>query len=316
MDDEINFDSDSEELKVFNNNKLHPSDEHFSELIRHQIQCKLSDTALQRTAKFANQNSTFTLPSSVFKIKKRSEDLRKRTYNLDYETLIQCIKCEEVVNKREKLCKNCQTSIEKSLKKRKYMIYIPIEQQIQKTLSEHFSEIIEFLNRKKRNTNLCDVDDGILFENIQKEFKPNSFVLSLTLNIDGAEIYHCSKNSMWLVQLYQNYLPPNIRFRQENIILAAIYFDTVKPDVFDLIYPLSKELSEIQKRKISVFNHTDSEFHDFVPFITIGSCDLPAKQMLQNFTALTGYNSCSYCQHPGEAVINTKKKQQFDIHQV
>lgn len=47
MDDKVNFDSDSEELKVFNNNKfeflnkLHPSDEHFSELIQHQIQCKL-----------------------------------------------------------------------------------------------------------------------------------------------------------------------------------------------------------------------------------------------------------------------------------
>lgn len=173
-------------------------------------------------------------------------------------------------------------------------------------MNKNIKEILGFLRNHKRSGIISDTDDGILFKKIQKKHQ-HTFVLSLTINIDGAAIYASSKNSLWLIQAYQNYLPANIRYKPKHVLLIGLFFGSKKPDVFDLMYPLAKELDNLQKTKIRVYNAEENDFHDFIPYVTMASLDLPAKQMLQNFTALNGRNSCSYCDHPGESVPNAKK---------
>lgn len=115
---ENSSDSDSEQLNVFNNVKLTTIDKKVCDLLQHQVECKLSHKGLERTAKFSNKNASIALPDSANKIKKRAEELRKLTYNLKYEILIVCKKCQEIVSEREKKCPNCQTCVKESVNKK------------------------------------------------------------------------------------------------------------------------------------------------------------------------------------------------------
>lgn len=94
-----------------------------------------------------------------------------------------------------------------------FFVYLPIEDQIKQTLIENFDTIVEFLNRSKTDA-FTDADDG----NVQKELIAKygqGKVLSLTLNYDGGKIVDKSPRSLWPVQIYQNFLPPSLRFSPE-----------------------------------------------------------------------------------------------------
>lgn len=105
-----------------------------------------------------------------------------------------------------------------------------------------------------------------------------------------------------------NFLPPNLRFRPENILVVTLYFGENKPNAYSLLYPLAKEIDTIQKNKITVYDSNENEFYEFIPSIIMASCDLPAKQMLLNIIALSGRESCSFCYNTGESVPKPKGK--------
>lgn len=306
------FDSDEDiwklsdtddELTTFEVNKnMRPVEKRTIEMVQHQLISKMNYKRTAKTAQFVNDDSTILLPDSEYKIKKRASELRK--YDLNYQILLNCKRCDEVIKKGE-ICSRCGLSAKKNTKNSDFFIYIPLEQQLRQMLNEHFQTIINFICRNKQKGLISDTDDGNLFKDIQDK---NSFlhILSLTLNIDGGNIYNSSKKSLWPIQLYQNYLPPEIRFRPENILIVGLYFGNHKPDAFNLLYPLAKELSVIQSNKISIHDSSSNGFFVFSPYIVIASCDLPAKHMLINFVGLSGHHSCSFCYHPGESVKNAK----------
>lgn len=67
-----------------------------------------------------------------------------------------------------------------------------------------------------------DIHDGIQFKRIRAKY-PDFFILSLTVNTDGARIFRNTNKSMWPIQLYQNFLHPSVRYIPENIIVSAIH---------------------------------------------------------------------------------------------
>lgn len=123
-------------------------------------------------------------------------------------------------------------------------------------------------------------------------------MLSLTLNIDGGLIADKSTHSLWPVQLYQNYIPPEIRFLPENILVAGLYYGDHKPDPYELLYPLLSELRHLFEIEIQLM-HNGIQY-DFLPILLYCSCDLPARAILQNFKHPTGANACPVCLHPGD----------------
>lgn len=299
-------DSDSDEDVFVYDSTERPnfSDTKVIELINHQIESKSSHKSTTDTAKFFNGGAKVLLPDSKYKIKKRIDELRKKS-GLEYIILSKCDNCDEIVKKGDDCCQ-FRKSAKKTRKTNDFLIYLPLGKQLKKVLNDNFNEIICFLNREK-NDDISDTDDGFLFKKIQ-ESNPLSHVLSLTLNTDGGNIYKSSKNSLWPVQLYMNFLPPNLRFRPENILVVTLYFGENKPDVHSLLYPLAKEIDALQKNKITVHSSCGNEFYEFFPSITMASCDLPAKQMLLNIIALSGRESCSFCHDTGESVPNAKGK--------
>lgn len=172
--------------------------------------------------------------------------------------------------------------------------------QIKLVLNSKLETILCYLKREKKKNFIQDSDSGILFKSVAEKY-PHKTVLSFTLNVDGAEIFRSSKNSLWPVQLYQNYLPPKIRYRPENILLVTLYYAKKKPNPFHLVSLFAKEIDECD---ISIFD--GNQFIDFVPVILTASCDIPARALLQNMKLPTGKSACPVSTHPGEAIANLK----------
>lgn len=181
-----------------------------------------------------------------------------------------------------------------------------MEIQIRYILDKHFDAILEYLRREHDNNICSDVDDGILFKkNCEKN--PSSLkILSLTLNADGATMYNNSRDSLWPVQLLLNFLPPNIRYQHENIIISTLYYGRTKPKMDDLLYLLAREMDFINSTFITFYKK--NVFWNFLPVLHLCSCDLPARTAIQNFVAANGKFGCPFCHNPGTPIENNAER--------
>lgn len=95
----------------------------------------------------------------------------------------------------------------------------------------------------EHSNSIIDVQSGIQFKKCQNEH-PNLLVLSLTASTDGAKIYNSSNDSLWPIQIIQNFLPPKMRYVTENIIVVGLHHG--KPKMKDFFHPLLNELQKIK----------------------------------------------------------------------
>lgn len=295
----LSYENDSKEdiQDSFSLNEIVPTHGHgnpvkakINELAKLQVEKKLSGTAVNSIIPILN-----SVPGASIEIPHDHEYVRKHT-ELIFETKFyaKCEKCKEL-GLCGIACAECGEMLQKTEKE--YFIYIPIGQQIKKSLIENFEEIKNYINRP-RNDNITDIDDG----EVQRELiaqNPDKNILSFTLNIDGGVISEKSAKSLWPVQLYQNYLPPIKRYLTENILLAGLYHDGKKPDPFELLFPLLQDFKQLYN---GVQLIRDGIIYDFLPILLLCSCDLPARASMQNFKQFNGIQACPICLHP------TKKK--------
>lgn len=75
----------------------------------------------------------------------------------------------------------------------------------------HYSDHIE--QYLKDHTKFRDIYDGEIYKSIQQKLKPGQVPLCFTLNTDGVKVFEDSGYSLWPIQLLQNYLPPNLRYK-------------------------------------------------------------------------------------------------------
>lgn len=129
-------------------------------------------------------------------------------------------------------------------------------------------------------------------------------ILSLCLNIDGANKYKSNNLYVWPIQLMQNYLPPNIRFLPNNIIVNGLYYNKVKPNCYEYMLPLITELNRLNEQNITI--NIEGQDYIFKPVITSCSVDLPEKSLLQETKQFGSYDGCTYCDIPGELVVAEK----------
>lgn len=203
-----------------------------------------------------------------------------------------CDKCGEL-NECLTKCTKCSRLVEKKLDK--YFTYLPIIDQIKQTLIRYFDVILAFLNRPPTD-GFSDTSDGLVHKEITSQYA-NELFLSLTVNIDGGKIVEKSSASLWPVQIYQNYLPPSLRFLPENILVVAFYYGRGHPNTFDLMFPLLNDLRAVNENGIQLMYNGIQ--HDFKLFVVACTCDLLARAMIQNFKNPTGISACSVCIHTG-----------------
>lgn len=187
-----------------------------------------------------------------------------------------------------------------------FFVFIPIEQQIIKSVKDNWSYICKFDTSSKDDNAYSDVHDGKILKDLLEEYKDSDVnILSLTLNLDGANKFKSNVYSVWPLQLIQNYLPPRIRFLPDNIITCGLYYDMKKPNCLEYMLPLVNELDTLGEGKIAI--DINGEDYIFKPAVTCCSVDLPAKSLIQQTKQFGGYDACTYCDIVGELVTVTKK---------
>lgn len=277
------------------NKPVNSVDEKLLQLIQHQLTNQLSLKSTTDTAKLMN-----SMPGAEFSLPETREQIKNRIQpQHSYDYLVIC-ECKSLVKDGD-VCEKCNIHAKKNSKKNNFIVSFDIIKQIKSILAQKYVQILEYLNRNHDEGILSDVDDGIAFKMIQEKY-PHSKLLSFTMNIDGAAIHRSSKCSLWITQIYQNYLPPEIRFRPENILVVSLYYAAKKPDPILLLAHFAKGLHQAD---FSVFD--GNQLIHFVPTVVVAAADLPARAMLQNMKGHNGKSSCSVCHHPGVGVKNPKK---------
>lgn len=174
-----------------------------------------------------------------------------------------------------------------------YFIHLQIESQLRSIIKNNFSEILAFKrkNEEKTDSKIEDVYDG----KVVRELWRAKYVYTLTINTDGLIVHNSSRSSLYPILMTCNFLPPNIRFKETNMIIAGLYYNSKKPDFMQYLHPIIRKFENIRE------NGFFERQQNFQFFVTHAAFDLPIKSMLQQIKQYNGFNACYYCEHPGES---------------
>lgn len=244
-----------------------------------------------------------TKKKAILKLFRENRDLIRIFY------MVECSKCKKMTkidSESTEKVECCKIILKKT--ETNFVVYMPIEDQITRSVKNNWKYIKEFESSSSNADSYSDARDGEVLKNILKEYKDSDVnILSLCLNIDGANRYKSNTVSLWPIQLSQNFLPPEIRFQTDNIIVAGLYYGKGKLNCRDYLLPLVEELHHLKKNEIQL--NIEDDNYTFKPVITSCAVDLPAKSMLNEIKQYGGYYSCPYCKIPGELVpIQAPKK--------
>lgn len=183
-------------------------------VVSHCTKFNQSYKCLENTANLINSTpgAKIRIPSTMYTIKKQVPLLFEPEY------YIQCAPCKSYSTIECELCG-------KQLKRAnsKYFVYIPLKPQLIKSIHDHFNEIITYDKNFIENSDLIrDMQDGLIYKNVRAKY-PNSVILPLVENTDGAKIFKSTIGSIWPLQLLQCFLKPNTRQMSENIILVGLH---------------------------------------------------------------------------------------------
>lgn len=216
-----------------------------TKIIENKLDYHLPLTCMKKQVKLLNETpgSRFKLPETTYEIRKTMKP--KFVHEFHYE----CARCKNyTINNHpqspELICQHCNVSLEKTL--HNFFVYVPLQQQLKASIEKNWESIFNFNQTEREEQYIADIHDGLICQNVNDKF-PNTFNLSLVLNIDGAQVFKSSKKSLWPVQLYQNYLHPRVRYVTSNVIVTGLYFGKSKPDPGQLLFPLIIELEKIQQ---------------------------------------------------------------------
>lgn len=211
FNDYSSSDLESPNEKITHSVQQNPVTKAINDIMKHKIKFNVSLTNAQDVAKMFNENATeIQIPTNTTALKKQTEMRFKREY------LIYCRSCDELCKNGR--CEQCNITTKKE--KFNFIVTIPLEQQIKSCLDENFDDMMDYYNRQ-RNGSISDYDDCTMFEKISDEH-PDDLILSFTMNTDGAQISNSGKNSLWPIQLYQNFMRPSVRYKCENVLLSTI----------------------------------------------------------------------------------------------
>lgn len=262
---------------------------------------------LEQTASLINSvpGNKFQIPTTKYLIlKKFSMDKLPVFFWIYCDT---CAKYQSSETGSNKFC-CCLCNAELFTEKNKYFVAISLLPQLKKILIDNWDAVINYQmcerDTKFIHDNLC----GSISSNLQQN-NPLNLKLTLLLNTDGVQVFKSTTKSLWPIQIICNFLPPNIRFNQKNIIVSGLCYVENKPDMLSFFEPIACELNDMDENGISI--HINGENVKINVHITQCSLDLPAQSLVQNIILYNGYKACPGCLHNGVSVQNESNKRRF-----
>lgn len=295
-----------------NNNIEDPVEDEFIDLIlSFFLKHNLSLTGLEDQMKLLNakEPDCKVLPTNktqIIELFRANRDVFQVYY------FVKCDKCKKYTkvdaeSKNKTMCVYCDFLLKRT--ETNFFVIIPIEQQIRQCIKIHWKYISQFAAKDNVPGIYSDAQDGKILKDVLDQYKDTDInILSLCLNLDGANKFKSNKMSLWPLQFLQNYLPPSIRFQTRNIIVGGFYYGSTKLCCREYLLPLIQELSHLKRNNITM--NIDDVDYTFKPVVTHSAVDLPSKSMLQQTKQFGSYNGCTYCEIPGELVtVKSMKKQ-------
>ncbi len=129
---------------------------------------------------------------------------------------------------------------------------------------------------------------------------------SIVVSSDGSPLIKSRKFNIWPLMCYMVELPPHIRYKFENILLAGLWFGKSRPNMPLFLKGFTDEMSNLEN---------GCEFEDARGQILSSVCriqsvvpDLPAKALLFNMKQFNGKFGCCTCMRPSryDAAFNTR----------
>lgn len=210
--------------------------------------------------------------------------------------------CAYVEDRTKKKCPNkyCEKALPTNMN---YFLEVPIINQIQNLFSQEgfHSKLQERFHYFKSTGVYRDIYDGSIyrsyFNNSGPLSSPNN--ISFTMNTDGAPVFKSSKMSLWPIYLMINELPYKLRIKNENMILASLWFDSKKPAMNTLLKPLLHSIELLHNEGVECDFPEIGKFN-CKGYLLAGTADLPARCLLCNSIQYNGSYSCWKCLQPGE----------------
>lgn len=234
----------------------------FSLFIRH----RWTLTSLEDTAKLMNSmpGAEIILPTTKYRLIKQLLNMSNitATQNFFCQSCKTFTKIEFSNDSKTKKCVNCGKKLGDN-----FFVSFNLREQLVRVIDSHYDSIKIFRDSMKNNENVTDVYGS---DYMKKIMVTNDNIYSLTLNTDGVAIVQSKGSSLWPVLLTCNFLPPQIRFKDKNILVAALYYGNTKPNMHELLRPLAEEFETLSE---GIF--VQDIFCNV--FITNASLDLPAK---------------------------------------
>ncbi len=216
-----------------------------------------------------------------------------------------CPACSIALEKDTHTCPNPACTRHFSSKSEvSYFVQLPLEKHLQDMFSRpgFLEQINHRFERPNKHANtICDVYDGSVYKNLEKNdgilSKPGN--ISLLWNTDGIPVFKSSNNAIWPLYFIINELPYRLRMKWQNVILAGLWFGSKKPNMKLFLRPFYTCLSKLETEGLLVKAWGASESFVVKCVLLAGTCDLPAKCIVQNFRQFNGFYGCSKCLQPG-----------------
>lgn len=238
-----------------------------------------------------------THKKQILKLFRENKDMIEVIY------FIRCAKCKKIVEKNSEnvdrvMC--CDTVVKKT--ETNFYVHMPLKKQIVQSIKSNWQDIENFDTTGKENDSISDAHDGDILKEVLKQYEDDDLnILSLCVNVDGANKFNSNLVSLWPIQFTQNYLPPKIRFLPHNVLVSGLLYTEEQFDFREYFLPVIRELQSLKQQNIVMT--IKEEIYTFQPVVTHCAVDLPAKAKFQETKQFGGYDACSYCEIPGERVI-------------
>lgn len=144
-------------------------------------------------------------------------------------------------------------------------------------------------NEENESVVMSDLTDGSL----HKEQRKNSAWsdLTLTINVDGANVFTSSKSSLWPIHCVLNELP--VALRWTNILLAGLWFGGHHPAIMPF---LQQFVTEVQEMGEITWKCQGKVIRSKVQVLCC-CVDTPARAAVLNAKQFNGYFGCNLCLH-------------------
>lgn len=214
-----------------------------------------------------------------------------------------CSNCYKIRSSQDDLCDRCTEETRTVC----YFIKFPLLPQLAAMFKRpEFVEALKYrFNRKKQNDdNIEDLYDCQTYLEAVTRFLKTIFDISFMWNWDGLQIFKSNTFSLWPFYLIINELPPEMRFKSENILIAGLWGCVTKPHPNLFLLPIYKDL-QMLKAGVVMEVHGEQEKQIVHAECISGSCDSPARATIFNQKLHSGFYSCPICKIRGQKPEDT-----------